>query len=78
MASRRISSPNRMLPASKRWVPRLCLRVLRFVARKYLLRDRDAIYGDVFARRVKGMGIHEVLGAGPCLWTNGPFWEKLR
>src|SRR5262249_22891782 len=25
----------------------------------YLLRDRDAIYGDVFARRVKGLGMRE-------------------
>jgi putative transposase len=25
-------------------------------APKYLLRDRDAIYGDVFVRRVKGLG----------------------
>ena len=27
----------------------------------YLLRDRDAIYGAVFAQRIKRMGIHEVL-----------------
>jgi putative transposase len=30
-------------------------------APKYLLRDRDAIYGAAFARRVKGLGIREVL-----------------
>jgi putative transposase len=30
-------------------------------APKYLLRDRDAIYSDVFARRVKGLGMNEVL-----------------
>ena len=29
----------------------------------YLLRDRDAIYGDAFRHRVKGMQIHEVLTA---------------
>jgi putative transposase len=28
---------------------------------RYLLRDRDAIYGDDFRREVTGMGIHEVL-----------------
>src|SRR5713101_1570217 len=30
-------------------------------APKYLLRDRDAIYGNVFVRRVKGLGISEIL-----------------
>ena len=30
--NRRISRPNRMLPASKMWVPRLCFTVLRFTA----------------------------------------------
>src|SRR5262247_3500666 len=27
----------------------------------YLLRDRDAIYGEVFARRVEGLGTREIL-----------------
>src|SRR5262249_61090251 len=45
-------------------------------APKYLLRDRDAIYGDVFARRVKGMGIHEVLIAPRAPWQN-PFAERV-
>jgi len=37
-------------------------------APKYLLRDRDAIYGEEFVRRIKGMGIREVLTAprAPC------------
>ncbi len=37
-------------------------------APRYLLRDRDAIYGDEFARRVEGIGIREVLTAprAPC------------
>ena len=29
----------------------------------YLLRDRDAIYGEAFTRCVNGMGIREVLTA---------------
>jgi putative transposase len=45
-------------------------------APKYLLRDRDAIYGDVFARRVKGMGIHEILIAPRAPWQN-PFAERV-
>jgi hypothetical protein len=32
-------------------------------APRWLMRDRDAIYGDVFRRRVAGMGITEVVSA---------------
>jgi putative transposase len=39
-------------------------------APKYLLRDRDKIYGDWFRRRVKNMGIEEVLTAPHCPWQN--------
>src|SRR2546428_10552156 len=45
-------------------------------APKYLLRDRDAIYGDLFARQVKGMGIREVLIAPRAPWQN-PFAERV-
>jgi putative transposase len=36
----------------------------------YLLRDRDAVYGDAFLKRVKGMGIDEVLTAPRSPWQN--------
>src|SRR5262249_54959651 len=36
----------------------------------YLLRDRDAIYGDVFVRRVKGLGMREILIAPRAPWQN--------
>ncbi len=42
----------------------------------YLLRDRDAIYRDVFRQRVKGMRIREVLTAPRSPWQN-PFAERL-
>jgi len=45
-------------------------------APRYLLRDRDAIYGDEFARRVEGMGIREVLTAPRAPWQN-PFAERV-
>ena len=45
-------------------------------APKYLLRDRDAIYGDLFARRVKGLGISEILIAPRAPWQN-PFAERV-
>ena len=42
----------------------------------YLLRDRDAIYGDAFRQRVNGMRIGEVLTAARSPWWN-PFAERL-
>jgi transposase InsO family protein len=45
-------------------------------APRYLLRDRDAIYGDVFVRRVNGLGMTEVLIAPRAPWQN-PFAERV-
>ena len=45
-------------------------------APKYLLRDRDGIYGDWFKRRVKNLGIEQVLTAHCCPWQN-PYSERL-
>ncbi len=45
-------------------------------APKYLLRDRDAIYGDEFTRQIADMGIREVLIAPRAPWQN-PFAERL-
>jgi putative transposase len=42
----------------------------------YLLRDRDSVYGDSFRRRVKGLGIDEVLTTPHSPWQN-PFVERL-
>jgi putative transposase len=42
----------------------------------YLLRDRDAVYGDAFRQRLKGMRIGEVLTAPHSPWQN-PFAERL-
>src|SRR5579864_5963276 len=35
---------------------------------RYLLRDRDAIFGDAFRRQVRDMGIQEVLGTPRSPW----------
>jgi transposase InsO family protein len=43
---------------------------------RYLLRDRDRIYGSCFANRVRSMGIEEVLIAPRSPWQN-PFVERL-
>ncbi len=43
---------------------------------RYLLRDRDTIYGDGFRCRIARMGIHEVLIAPHAPWQN-PFAERV-
>jgi len=45
-------------------------------APRFLLHDRDSIYGNVFRRRVKGMGIEEVTTAYRCPWQN-PYCERV-
>jgi putative transposase len=45
-------------------------------APKYLLRDRDAIFGDTFTRQAKDMGIQEVLGAPGAPWQRA-FMERV-
>jgi putative transposase len=37
---------------------------------RWLVRDRDSIYSDVFRRRVAGMGITEVVSAPSSPWQN--------
>ena len=45
-------------------------------APKYLIRDRDGIYGNVFRERLKNMGIHEILTSPKSPWQNG-YAERL-
>lgn len=45
-------------------------------APKYLMRDRDSIYGVFFRNRVKNMGIKEVISAPRSPWQN-PFVERM-
>lgn len=45
-------------------------------APRFLIRDRDGIYGDYFKERVKGMGIEEVLTAPQAPWQN-PYCERV-
>jgi putative transposase len=46
------------------------------LAKGNLLRDRDAVYGDVFARRMEGLGISEILITPRAPWQN-PFAERV-
>jgi putative transposase len=45
-------------------------------APRWLLRDRDAIYGDIFRGRVAGMGVQEVISAPSSPWQN-PYVERV-
>lgn len=45
-------------------------------APKYLLRDRDAVYGDWFQRRVANLGMDQVLAAPRSPWQNA-YVERL-
>jgi putative transposase len=45
-------------------------------APRYLLRDRDRIYGDAFRQRVRNMGIQEVLIVPRSPWQN-PYVERV-
>ena len=46
------------------------------MAPRWLLRDRDAVYGDAFRRRVAGMGMSEVMSSPFSPWQN-PYAERL-
>jgi len=45
-------------------------------APKYVIRDRDKIYGAGFVRRVRAMGIEQVLTAPRSPWQN-PYCERV-
>jgi putative transposase len=45
-------------------------------AKRYLVRDRDTIYGNEFRRRVKSLGMKEVISAPRSPWQNA-FAERL-
>ena len=44
-------------------------------APRFLMRDRDSIFGKYFQQRVKGMGIEEVISAPKSPWQN-PYAER--
>jgi len=45
-------------------------------AKRYLIRDRDAIYGEVFRRRIESLSMKEVVTAARSPWQNA-FAERL-
>jgi hypothetical protein len=54
---------------SARWIAQQVVEAFPWdTAPKYLLRDRDSIYGVFFRNRVKNMGIKEVITAPQSPW----------
>jgi transposase InsO family protein len=45
-------------------------------APRYLLRDRDGVYGETVRRRIKSLGIEDVVTAPRSPWQN-PFVERV-
>jgi putative transposase len=41
-------------------------------APKYMIRDRDAIYREIFRRRVKNMAVEQVVTAARSPWFHKP------
>jgi putative transposase len=59
------------------WTPRQLVEAFPFnTAPRYLLRDRDAIYGQKVRRRIKSLGIEEVVSAPRSPWQN-PYVERI-
>ena len=62
---------------SAEWTAQQVIEAFPFdTAPRFLMRDRDGIYGEYFQRRVKSMGFEEVISAPRSPWQN-PFVERL-
>jgi len=60
-----------------RWTAQQVVEAFPFEeAPRYLIRDRDGLYGDYFRDRVKNMGIDEVVIAPRSPWQN-PYCERV-
>jgi putative transposase len=60
-----------------RWTAQQLVEAFPFdSAPRYLLRDRDAIYGGKVRRRIKSLGIEEVVTAPRSPWQN-PYAERV-
>ncbi len=62
---------------SAEWTAQQVIEAFPFAtAPRFLMRDRDGVYGEYFQRRVKSMGFEEVISAPRSPWQN-PFVERL-
>ena len=71
------SSPGKSLHPTTAWAAQQVVEAFPFdEAPRFLLHDRDAIFGEGFRRRVRGLGITEVRIAPRAPWQN-PYVERL-
>ena len=74
---RRIAHVNVTANPTEQWTAQQVIEAFPLdAAPRHLIRDRDASYGEWFRRRVKGMGIDEVVIAPRSPWQN-PFAERV-
>jgi putative transposase len=74
---RRVVHWNLTSTASAEWTAQQIIEAYpEDTAPRYLLRDRDAVYGAAFSQRIAGLGIEEVKTAPHSPWQN-PFAERL-
>ena len=74
---RRVVHFNVTLNPTARWTAHQIVQAFLWdTAPKYLLRDRDGIYGTIFRQRLENMGINEVVTPPRSPWQN-PFVERL-
>ena len=74
---RRIVHVNVTAHPAQQWAAQQIIEAFPFnEAPRYMIRDRDSIYGEWFQRRVKNMGIEEVAIAPRSPWQN-PFVERV-
>ena len=67
----------RFMPESAAWTAQQIVEAFpEDTAPRYMIRDRDGIYGEAFCRRLKGIGVKEVLTAPQSPWQN-PYAERL-
>jgi transposase InsO family protein len=63
------TSTSRIIPRPPAWTAEQILEAFPFEsAPKYLLRDRDTIYGHALQQQIEAMGIADVLGAPRAPW----------
>jgi transposase InsO family protein len=74
---RRIIHFNVTAHPTAQWTTQQMVEAFAFdTAPRYLIRDRDGIYGATFRRRVRSLGVEEVLTAARSPWQN-PYAQRL-
>jgi transposase InsO family protein len=72
LARRRVLHVNVTAHPTAAWTAQQVIEALPWTTNdRYVIRDRDAIYGHVFRERVKGLGLEDVVIAARSPWQNG-------